>query len=253
VPSKAPYLEKVLQQLEAKYGRPQPPVSTDSFELILWESVAYLATDIERARAFSALRERVGTKPGCISAASGEELLEVTRQGRGFASQCAEKLRRADHVALKLFQGNIKKLLRLPLSEAKKALRKFPGIGEPGAEKILLFTGTQPVLALESNGLRVLRRLGFGEEHKIYIATYRSVQGAVKNQIVPECGWLIRAHQLLRRHGQETCKTNRPHCEACPLSGSCQFFRTEKKPGTTLARPSGSPAGGPKRRSTSPE
>ena len=69
VPSKALQLKDVIQRLEAKYGRPQPPVSTDPFELILWESVAYLATDIERARAFSALRERVGTKPGCISAA----------------------------------------------------------------------------------------------------------------------------------------------------------------------------------------
>lgn len=227
--SKALQLKDVIQRLEAKYGRPQPPVSTDPFELILWESVAYLATDIERARAFSALRERVGTKPGCISAVPGEELLEVTRQGRGFASQCAEKLRRADHIALKLFQGNLKKLLRLPLSEAKKAFQKFPGIGEPGAEKILLFTGAQPVLALESNGLRVLRRLGFGEEHKIYIGTYRSVRGAVKDQIVPECGWLIRAHQVLRQHGQETCKANRPRCDACPLSGGCQFFRRETK------------------------
>ncbi len=229
MPSKAVQLKDVIRQLEAKYGGPQPPVSADPFELILWESVAYLANDVERARAFSALRKRVGTKPGCISAASGEELLEVTRQGRGFASQCAEKLRRADHIALKLFQGNLKKLLRLPLSEAKKAFQKFPGIGEPGAEKILLFTGAQPVLALESNGLRVLRRLGFGEEHKIYIATYRSVQGAVKDQIEPDCGWLIRAHQLLRRHGQDTCKTNRPHCEACPLNSVCRFFRSEKK------------------------
>jgi hypothetical protein len=32
----------------------------------------------------------------------------------------------------------------------------FPMIGEPGAEKILLFSGVLPVPALESNGVRVL-------------------------------------------------------------------------------------------------
>ena len=34
--------------------------------------------------------------------------------------------------------------------------------GEPGAEKVLLFSGSAPVLALDSNALRVLLRLGFG-------------------------------------------------------------------------------------------
>jgi endonuclease-3 len=65
----------------------------------------------------------------------------------------------------------LKSVLKLPLPKAKKALQKFPGIGEPGAEKILLFTRTHPLMALESNGLRVLVRLGFGAEHKNYATT----------------------------------------------------------------------------------
>jgi len=216
-----PPFHQVVQILEKHFGRPKPPITTDPFELILYDNVAYLATDEERRRAFMALRERVGTKPGCISAASGEDLLAVTRQGRGFAAQCADKLRRADHIVLRDFQGNLKKVLRLPLREARKALQKFPGFGEPGAEKILLFTGSHPVLALDSNGLRVLRRLGFGEEAKNYAATYRSVQNELKDQTVADCGALIRAHQLLRSHGQQLCKLNKPRCGDCPLHHVC--------------------------------
>ncbi|MBZ5595065.1 MAG: hypothetical protein LAP39_22710 [Acidobacteriia bacterium] len=250
MPAKATPLQNIIRRLETVSGRPKPPITTDPFELILWENVAYLANDDERARAFSALRERIGTKPGCISAASGEELLAVTRQGRGFASQCAEKLRRADQIALRLFKGNLKKSLQLPYLQARKAFQEFPGIGEPGAEKILLFSSAQPVFALESNGLRVLRRLGFGGERKIYIATYRAVQAAVINQIVPKCGWLIRAHQLLRQHGQEVCKTNRPRCEACCLNSDCRFYQSQ---GTSRERPSGSRTGVSTLRSTSAE
>jgi endonuclease-3 len=50
--------------------------------------------------------------------------------------------------------------------KAKKLLMRFPMIGEPGAEKILLFCGALAVLALESNGLRVLVRVGVAEERK---------------------------------------------------------------------------------------
>ena len=50
---------------------------------------------------------------------------------------------------------------------------QFPMIGEPGAEKILLFSGVLAVLALDSNGVRVLVRLGVGEERKSYAATYK--------------------------------------------------------------------------------
>jgi hypothetical protein len=45
-------------------------------------------------------------------------------------------------------------VLDRPQADAIRALKKFPAIGEPGAEKILLFAGKAPILALESNGLR---------------------------------------------------------------------------------------------------
>jgi hypothetical protein len=53
-------------------------------------------------------------------------------------------------------------------SEARRALQKFPGIGAPGADKILLFTKTHALPALDSNGLRVLVRLGLAKEAKSY-------------------------------------------------------------------------------------
>jgi len=108
-------------------------------------------------------------------------------------------------------------------------LKKFPGIGDPGAEKILLFSRTHPILALESNGLRALIRIGFGEELKNYAATYRSAQEAVKDQLtsdsVEDYVWLIRAHLLLRRHGQELCKRTEPICTSCPLTENCRYWR----------------------------
>jgi endonuclease III len=219
-------LGRILERLEKHYGRPKPPVVTDPLELILWENVVYLAKDEKRAAAFAALKKRVGLKPAKILAASDEELMGITRLGGIVPEISAQKLRRIAEIAQRDFGGDLKAVLKKPLREAKKDLQRFPSIGEPGAEKILLFAHSQPVLALDSNGLRVLRRLGFGEENKDYTKSYRSAQEAVKDQLPKGFVGLVRAHQLLRQHGQTLCKRSRPRCDDCPLNRWCPYFLT---------------------------
>jgi len=218
-------LEKIVERLASHYGPPAPSITNDPFELILLESVAYLVTDERREEAFKLLRKLVGTKPSEILAASKDDLLRVTNLGGMGAEMRAGRLREIALIATTEFGGDLQTALELPLAKAKQALRKFPSIGEPGAEKILLFTQTYPVAALDSNGLRVLLRLGFGEEKKNYTAGYRSVQEAIKSELVNDCDWLIRAHLLLRRHGKELCKTTRPLCEKCSVRSSCAYFK----------------------------
>src|SRR6266478_1282675 len=220
---------KIIDELRRFYGSPAPPKVHDPLSLILLENVAYLVSDERRERAFDALREKVGLTPPEILTAHEETLLEVARLGGMHPAARVEKLRRIAQTALQEFEGDFDKVLTLPLAQAKKSLKKFPGIGEPGAEKILLFSKTHPILALDSNGLRVLLRLGYGEERKSYSSTYRSAQEAVEGELKKDFDWLIAAHQLLRRHGQELCKTARPLCSRCPVKSDCRYYQEEVK------------------------
>jgi len=220
-----PDLRPVIDALEEVHGKPKPPPTTDPLELVLWENVAYLADDERRAEAFRALKKRVGTRPEQILAARGGVLFDIARAGI-MPGDSSEKLRRTAAIALEQFGGDLKAAAKRPLSEARKALMKFPSIGAPGAEKILLLSGSHPVLALDSNGLRVLLRLGHGREAKSYAATYRSVQEAAAAQLPPGGAGLIRAHLLLRHHGQTLCRRSRPRCEACPVANVCVYYRT---------------------------
>jgi endonuclease III len=71
----------------------------------------------------------------------------------------------------------------------------------------------------------VLTRLGFGHADKNYDRTYRSAREAIAPQIAgKDCDWLIRAHHLLRRHGQTLCRRSEPRCRDCPLSERCAWF-----------------------------
>jgi endonuclease III len=216
-------LSQVVERLQTHFGVQKPPKLDGPWEMILWENVAYLADDERRQQAFHTLKKRVGTGPAQILSASDDALLEVTRHGI-LPERFAEKLRKCAKIVLEAFDADARGILKWPLDRARKALQKFPGIGEPGAEKILLFTRTYPALALESNGLRVLLRLGFGEEKKSYSTTYRLVQKAVEEELEEDYTWLIQTHLLLRRHGQELCKRSKPECGKCPLCADYEFF-----------------------------
>jgi endonuclease III len=223
--NKLPAFSAIISKLETHYGKPRAPKPTDALGLIIYENIAYLASDEKRDAAFAALRAKVGLKPTEILVAPIEDLVEIARLGGVHPELRAARLKEIAQIVLNDFGGELKQALKLPLAQAKKALQSFPSIGAPGAEKILLFTKTYPVLALESNGLRVLLRIGFGEERKNYSASYASVQAALKDQIGNDCGFLIRAHQLLRQHGKELCRRSNPACAACPVNECCNYYQ----------------------------
>jgi endonuclease III len=166
-------------------------------------------------------------KPGGIKAGDiiAAPIQSLTSPSPGWAAfnltmSVARRLKEIALIVLNEFEGDLRKALDLPAPQAIRALKKFPSIADPGAEKILLFTRTYPLLGLESNGLRVLLRLGFGQEYKNYSTSYRSVGEALADQIGDDCDFLIQANQLLRRHGKTLCKTNARQLVATVLCGA---------------------------------
>lgn len=228
VPADQKKLVRVVAALGEMYGDPPPHPARGAFELILWENVAYLADDARRAKAWSVLRQRVGTTPERILAAPRAALLEVARSGI-LAADRVEKIREIARIALEEVGGDLAGAVAGPIAQARKALKKFPSIGDPGAEKILLFLRRDRVLALDSNGLRVLLRLGYGKDDRNYARAYRTAQEESRAEWKDDFDWLIAAHLLLRRHGQELCKASHPRCDACPLQRRCAYFRDRPK------------------------
>jgi endonuclease-3 len=215
-------LTKHLDALAKLHGEPKLQTVRDPFELILKENVAYLVSDERRAEAFKALKARVGVKPERILAAPQDVLLEIAQLGGMLPKGRVDKLKQAAELAVEQ-GGDLRAILKEPLAKARRVLKKFLGVGDPGAEKILLFSHTHPFLALESNGLRVLLRLGYGSEKGAYAKQYKSAQEAAGKEIEEACAPRMRAHLLLRLHGQTLCKRSAPECGACPLSKSCPY------------------------------
>ena len=86
-----------------------------------------------------------------------------------------------------------------------------------------MFAGRARILPLDSNGLRVLGRLGLVTNEKDYRTTYRRAQEILAGVLPKANDALIAAYYLLRRHGQELCRRSEPACDGCPLRASCAF------------------------------
>lgn len=217
-------LAAALDALATFHGTPPSPPSTDAFELVLFENVAYLAPYHRRVEAFELLRETIGTSPRAVSEATEEALEAVTARGI-LKGTSAAKLRRCAELALTEFGGDLNHVVDDSTPVAKRALKRFPGIGDPGAEKILLFAADRPFLAPDSNGLRVLVRLGFVREGSSYAKTYAAARSAAAALGV-DAARLRLAHGLLRLHGQTVCSRRAPACASCPLRGRCAYAST---------------------------
>ena len=72
---------KLIDKLQQHYGPPAPLPSNDPLELIIWENIAYLASDNRRAEAFATLRQTIGTRPEQILAAQHSALAAIGKAG----------------------------------------------------------------------------------------------------------------------------------------------------------------------------
>jgi endonuclease-3 len=221
---KGPNLLQVVNHLQkGPVGLSSLLVSNDPFEHVLFENVAYLVDDARRLEAFENLRKSIGTRPEDILTAGPAQFESVVKLAGSDKKGRVAKLIRSAEIAMNEFDGDLRQVLVFPFKKAVAALTKFPSIGEPGAEKILLFCGMGDVLPLESNGLRVLVRLGYAQEAANYNAMYKNVRNAIAKQILHDQEWLIDAHLLLRLHGQAVCKRTKPLCSRCILLEMCMY------------------------------
>ena len=194
--------DDVVDVLREFYGA-QRVVTTDPWEMILLENVAYLVDDATREETFVKLRDEIGLAPKKILAQSPARIANVIEGGGMKPLMRAQKVIDCAKIADEFGVDDP---------------RRFPSIGEPYADRILLFNGKKNGVAPDSNALRVLCRLGFAREQKNYTAMYREAVAAFQVRDARQ------AHLLLRKHGQELCKRTRPRCEACPLRSKCDWY-----------------------------
>jgi endonuclease-3 len=219
-------LARILDRLE-EHGGPCPaPALTDPYEMLLFTNCGYPASDAACRKGFEALKREVGLRPADILAAPEAKLRELLKLGGIVPELRAVRLKEIAARVQNKYGGDLRRALQGSVKAARGVLKEFPTIGDPGAEKILLFCDVAPVVAAPSSCLRVPQRLGFGRELKSYSASYKSVQEAIAQELPAQRDALLRCYQLLDRHGHTLCKLTRPACDRCPVTDECLYFQS---------------------------
>ena len=135
----------------------------------------------------------------------------------------AERVRSIARRVRAEFGGDLRgRLAQLPAAAAHRLLRTFPGIGAPGADRMLLFGGLAAVAAVPSNCPHVVTRIASGAVPTPYTAAYARARQALE-ALPATFEARRRAYLLLRIHGQQLCKARNPRCGDCPIAAHCAF------------------------------
>jgi len=233
-----PKFERILNTLEQTYGRLRPAGPSDAYEMIVYLNCGYPATDASCAKGFDALKKEVGTSPDQILKAPKSLLAKLMRLGGIVSELRAQRMKGIARKAKMEFGGDLKAAVKRKVRSGqkqdeknirggKKILQEFPTIGEPSAEKILLFAGLVPVAAVPSACVGVPVRLFVGEEGRNYAADYRVAREILDNGLPISFQARQRAYLLLKRHGHVICKRSTPRCAICPVTAECAYFQRE--------------------------
>ena len=97
-------------------------------------------------------------------------------------------------------------------------LQELPGVGRKTANVIASVVFKKPVMAVDTHVFRVAKRIGLADKDR----TTLEVEMRLSENIAPEL--IHHAHHWLILHGRYICKSRKPLCDKCGLSGFCKYY-----------------------------
>lgn len=224
MPKAKPKIADVLNKLEKFYGVQEPSWPTEPYEFLAWWYCGYPASDAACAKGWEKLKSEIGVEPEKLLKATPAKLAAALKGSGMFPELRALRLKELAMRVKDEFGGDMRAALTGPIPAARKTVKRFHSIADPGADRILLFAGIAPIAAVPSNCVHTPVRIVRGDDGKSYGADYREMQKAIEAAVPETFDARTRAYLLLKHHGQETCKRTKPKCEECPVNSDCAYF-----------------------------
>lgn len=206
----------VHQALLAFYGEPIWRTPLPAIDELISTILSQNTNDVNRDKAFDALRGRFPTWEA-VRDADPAEVVESVRVA-GLANQKGPRIQQVlREITQERANLDLSFLNDLPLEEARAWLMKFNGVGPKTAAIVLCFSLNRPAFPVDTHIYRVTGRLGLRPEKM-------SVEDAhphMESLLPPETYYA--AHLNIIRLGREICQARKPNCPGCPLRLLCDF------------------------------
>jgi endonuclease III len=171
-------------------------------------------SDVNRDRAFAALRERFPTWDA-LAGARVEDVADAIRPGGLSQIKAPRILAILREIRDRDGSLDLAWMRDAPDDEVAAYLTSLPGVGPKTAACVLAFSLGRPVIPVDTHVHRVAGRLGW-----IPPGTDANRAHDLLAAVVPP-KLRVSMHVALIRLGREICKPARPRCEDCPLNDLC--------------------------------
>ena len=217
-PGRAPSpvtVREIFRRLKQRFGPLDPPGRLDPLEELILTVLSQNTSDVNRDRAYGAMRVRFPTWEA-LADADPTELAASIRPG-GLANIKAPRLlailreigeREGGRLDLAWMRGATS-------DRVSEYLTTLPGVGPKTAACVLAFALGRPALPVDTHVHRVARRLGFVDERTDAARAHQ-----VMEELVP-ARLRVRMHVGMIRLGRTICRAGRPMCGVCPLQDLC--------------------------------
>ena len=204
--------------LAAEYGQPTWRQHLPPVDELVSTFLSQSTTDVNRDRAFYALKARYPDWEKVMNAPEAE--VRETIRPAGLANQKAPRIQAAlRQVQAETGEMSLDSLEEMPLDEAKSWLIGLKGVGPKTAAIVLLFAFGRPAFPVDTHVHRLTGRLGLiGPK-----VTANKAHEILENMGDAETFYAF--HLNLIHHGRTICIARRPKCEQCVLREHCDYYR----------------------------
>ena len=211
----ASHVRVLYDRLRRRYGPLDPPPRRDPLEELVLTVLSQNTSDVNRDRAFAALRERFPTWED-LAAADPADVAAAIRPG-GLANIKAPRLLAILREISDRQGGSLSLawMSRAKDEEVVTFLTTLPGVGPKTAACVLAFSLERPALPVDTHVFRVAKRLGLLSERADAVRAHDELHRLVSPRI------RVRLHVAMIRHGRTTCRAGRPLCRDCPVHDLC--------------------------------
>ena len=211
---------KIHETLLQIFGEPTWRNPLPAIDELVCTILSQNTNDLNRDRAFDALRAKLSTWEAVRDAATEDVIAAI--KPAGLANQKGPRIQQALR-AITEERGslNLDFLAGLPIEDARAWLTKFNGVGPKTAAIVLCFSLNMPAFPVDTHIYRVTGRIGLRPEKM----TVEQAHPHLESLFPPETYYA--AHLNLIRLGREICVARKPNCPKCPIIKLCDYeFKT---------------------------
>jgi Predicted EndoIII-related endonuclease len=210
---------KIHEHLLEFYGEPVWRNPLPAIDELVSTILSQNTNDINRDRAFDALRARFATWES-VRDANTKDVIDTIRPA-GLANQKGPRIQQVlRSITEERGSLDLSFLADVSVDEAKAWLTRFNGVGPKTAAIVLCFSLNKPAFPVDTHVYRVTGRIGLRPEQM----TVEQAHTHLESLFPPETYYA--AHLNLIRLGREICTARRANCEVCPIRKLCDYGRT---------------------------